>query len=387
LPDDEIATDLASDIFMMGAFNSEIDREKSPQVKRHEALPDDGTTTNLESGLPMIGALSTIQTQNGRLMISLRIEGGATGTKKCVALQTALEKGENLEELKNMQIWDVEFSHSSAEDKIPSDGFCGYVAMDQIMSQNSQCANIYRKVDRERICENLKKLLRERREIAGKKEILIPQNDEVETRTNGVINRLTNNETQSLTKTEFWLSIGLIVGRGAHYGFSSWSHDGRKLRCIDSQISKAEGRPGSPYNAAEWEQIIQGSMLCHKDYHFYIRKGGLLKNFRSAMNSIIRKVDKSWQKGNLKSILEEMMTKTISQLPHGSQVEDLEREKEDGGGSEEVEEGLERNQESKNESQEIISNQRRKRNDKKISKSDSVEETDLKLNSGKREKV
>ena len=121
------------------------------------------------------------------------------------------------------------------------------------------------------MADNLEKLLTERRSKTESKGMIIPETDEVETRTKEAIRRLRAGDTRALIKSEYWLSSGLVTGRGADYGFSAWEHDGRKLQIKDSQIRK-QGRPGTPYNVKEWEVILKERMLCCKDRHYYVRE-------------------------------------------------------------------------------------------------------------------
>ncbi len=110
-----------------------------------------------------------------------------------------------------MQIWDVEFSHNDKENFIPSDGFCGYLGADQIVSHNSNCSNIKIKEDRDRISANLEKLMGERRKIAEERGRPLSETDEVERRTKEAIKRLQRGDTRPMTSSESWLSVGLII--------------------------------------------------------------------------------------------------------------------------------------------------------------------------------
>ena len=131
----------------------------------------------------LIAAPDKIRVVAGRLTVYLKIEGGASGLAKCEKLQSILEEGTKIDRIKDMQIWGVEFSHNDKENLIPSDGFCGYMAVDQLVTQKTRCANINIKEDRDRVADNLEKLLSERRTIIEGKGLNIPEIDEVEIRT------------------------------------------------------------------------------------------------------------------------------------------------------------------------------------------------------------
>ena len=87
----------------------------------------------------------------------------------------------DVEEISEMPIWNVEFSHNAKENQIPSHGLCGYLAMDQIVNNDNRCLDTKDKKSRTRLAATIRTLLEERRERLREKRVLQTTDDDVET--------------------------------------------------------------------------------------------------------------------------------------------------------------------------------------------------------------
>ncbi len=108
-------------------------------------------------------------------------------------------------------------------------------------------------------------------------------------------------------------------GIGHKYRFSTWEHDGKKMKIKDSQIVK-EGRGGPPLSKSQWMEILLENMICYKDSHFYVREGGLIDNYLEAQRGAATRLAEHWGKG-LRERTEELLSSTKKTQPPNERTE------------------------------------------------------------------
>ena len=65
-------------------------------------------------------------------------QGRVQGFKKFISMGSYLRK-----DLANLPIWSIEICENQEdEDRVPGHGYCGYLAMDQILSGSAKCVDI-----------------------------------------------------------------------------------------------------------------------------------------------------------------------------------------------------------------------------------------------------
>ncbi len=154
-------------------------------------------TNEVVDETPALTKMSEIKFHMGRVSVYLSLEKGIVGQRKKGKIIDEMESGGSMDVLKEMEIWGVEFSHNARESLTPTNGFCGYVAVHQIMRGLSRPANLRVKTERDDVSKVLTELLEQRRNRVRDSGNLIKEDDEVERRTKNAISRLNNGKISS----------------------------------------------------------------------------------------------------------------------------------------------------------------------------------------------
>jgi hypothetical protein len=104
-----------------------------------QTLPDEGDGKSLLANPSTLDwppeILKQVTHCEGRISISLDIQRGATKRNVIKKIQSMHEEG-NWEDLDKLGIWRVQVRHLNSEDSIKPDGYCGYVAIDALMTHS-----------------------------------------------------------------------------------------------------------------------------------------------------------------------------------------------------------------------------------------------------------
>jgi hypothetical protein len=180
------------------------------------------------------------------------------------------------------------------------------------MIKERKFSDLKEKKNRTRLAGNIRQLIEDRRTRLRLNGMPVERGDEVELRANEVISRMESGEGISKLESKYWLNTGLLWGIGHKYRFSTWEHDGKKMKLKDSQIVK-EGRGGTPFSKSQWMEILLENMIGYKESHFYVRDGGLVDNYLEAQRGAATRLAEHWGKG-LKERTEELLAATNKTL-------------------------------------------------------------------------
>ena len=102
--------------------------------------------------------ISRINTRHGRVSLSINFHKNRTGFrifKDLISRRTFSRK-----EIADLPIWTIEIQEKQAEeDKIPGRGYCGFIAMDQILNRFSKCVDIATLEGRECVIGTIERLI------------------------------------------------------------------------------------------------------------------------------------------------------------------------------------------------------------------------------------
>jgi hypothetical protein len=77
------------------------------------------------------------------------------------------------------------------------------------------------------------------------------------------------------------------------------------MKIKDTRIHK-EGRGGSPFSKSQWTEILSENMICCKDFHYYVREGGLAEDYQEAQKGATARLASHWGKGLRERTLEQL---------------------------------------------------------------------------------
>ena len=266
-----------------------IEIEEGEEVEEPQGDAEADGKSQWENWLPEFAKNGTYS--KGRVQVSLAFEPTGVGLKR---FQELFELGPGrMEEAVELDIWNVTFSHNSTEDRIAPDGYCGYVAMDQIVRDLRVPANLRDKPDRLKVAETIEGLVLDRglpRDDLWRKKA--EEDWGVEERALWVAGKLREGKYPASLPLKYWFSCGLVADHLTKHRLSRWELREKRMHLVGSSIDgERPHRPsGAPYNERQWPRVLDEYMLCAKDHHFYVRKNGLMESYLGAMEGAKRRL-------------------------------------------------------------------------------------------------
>ena len=96
----------------------------------------------------------------GRVTVKLRLGVGKYAKPRLESINKCKTDAELCKTMGELRAWTVTIRSDKEEEKsIPRNGYCGYIAMDQLMRDKECCNNVNENVGRMEICESARKLV------------------------------------------------------------------------------------------------------------------------------------------------------------------------------------------------------------------------------------
>jgi hypothetical protein len=185
--------------------------------------------------------------------------------------------------LKEQKLWRVAFKEDEDfEDKVPGYGWCGYLAIDQIIRQSDEVATMD-KTGINRLRATLEELIKcskggvrtnwkkyGSRELTTR-EVLLSVKD--------TLDNWGSRLKDSLERSR-WLNAKNIYGTCGMWDYSQWGTDPEEQGYCELRDSHAT--QGSTTNLEEWRWALVRNMVVGARGHYYVRKGGLIEDFEMA---------------------------------------------------------------------------------------------------------
>ena len=248
----------------------------------------------------------TIASESGRIKISLRFtERKRTAYLKIINDCKTREQLRSA--LKSMKIWKVVFKQQPLEeDLILGNGWCGYVAMNQIRRGGELATNMGQmgasglrkqsvaQAGAARMLETVKDIYDSSTGTIRPSWVSLDT-----TRLKGreillsVIDTLRNWEYRLVDSLESarWLNAKNLYGTCNKWKYSHWGEDPEDQNYCDLRDSpRCTGlRMGMVMDNKEWTWIFKKPMLVGRNNHYYVRNGGLDEDYEIAFNRILER--------------------------------------------------------------------------------------------------
>jgi hypothetical protein len=229
----------------------------------------------------------TVAADSGRIRIELKSTDRFN--KKIRARLEACRDEEDLRTfLREEKLWRVTFKEDEdREDLVPGQGWCGYLAIDQVRRQSDLVGGM----NQEGI-QHLKETLDEIincsvggirshwRDLGSEelttREVLLSVKDTLTNWRAGLKDSL---------EEARWLNARNIYGTCGRWDYSQWGEDPEDTNYCELRDSYAT--QGSVTNLEEWRWALNRSMVVGTRGHYYVRKGGLIDDFETAFQEAI----------------------------------------------------------------------------------------------------
>jgi hypothetical protein len=223
----------------------------------------------------------------GRVQVELKLSK-KTGKKTRSRIGRCKSDDDIRTILMEEKIWRVTFKeHQSREDKVPGDGWCGYLSIDQVRRGEE----VVGKIDKE-----------------GTAHLIDTIDELIKTGSGGVRQNWRNLKSRDLTTREVlysvkdtlinwknrltsslepnrWLNAKNIYGTCKLWGYSQWGTDSEDAsRC---EMRDCYFTQGTTTNYEEWKWAMSRAMIVGARKHYYVRKGGLSDDFEEAFGRAI----------------------------------------------------------------------------------------------------
>jgi hypothetical protein len=224
-----------------------------------------------------------VEARSGRIRVTMKLRENKL-KKEMRQINQCTDRGTLKELLKGMDIWRVAVKEERGENKIPAAGWCGYLAIDQIIRGQDGPTHLSDPGGAEKIRESVEEVY-----LAGNGQVrknwmktkkychLSPR--EVLLSVKGTLANWTNRLTDGL-ETARWMNSKNLYGTCEKWRYSLWGEDE-----LDPEFCELRDSPkslGSVTHHQEWEWILENSMLIGRNSHYYVRKGGLNQDFQAA---------------------------------------------------------------------------------------------------------
>ena len=190
-----------------------------------------------------------------------------------------------------MDIWRVSIKEAAdVEDKIPTAGWYGYLAIDQIRRGLDEPNNLNEIGGAQKIMETVEEVylagtgkVRARWMKVKKACQLHPR--EILLSVKGTLANWATRLTDSL-ETSRWMNSKNLYGTCDKWNYSQWGEDAN-----DSEYCELRDSPlclGNVTHHQEWEWVMNNVMLIGRDSHYYVRSGGLSQDYKTAFEEALK---------------------------------------------------------------------------------------------------
>ena len=217
---------------LRGMYEEERRRTMRYKIRSDQNIIPAVTKDKLDLSGRKVGKVQARELENGikgacgRIVVSLNLGKGKAGKSRWNRITDCKNVDELCIELGTMRAWKVMIRQDTArENRIPGNGYCGYIAINQLMRGKESHVNVNERAGRLEICENTRSLINSgpweirdgwremgSRERNGKERAL------------GAIAELEGNGANWLSQTtlaeEFWLHSSLLTGKMAAHKVS-----------------------------------------------------------------------------------------------------------------------------------------------------------------------
>ncbi len=227
----------------------------------------------------------------GRVRVSMRIEDNSEGRRKLMELKSLPVDDHLGAALDEIGIWSVSFKYDEKENLIPTNGYSGYVALDQIIRSSSKPANVLTSGGSLNVIESSREFLSTRGDKIrhGWKEIHLSRRNPFELMKWMVEDlevQRSNDSIPWIIPDDRGLQEEALKGSGPELGYSRWirDQDGR-MQILESQL-----HVGLTFSIPEWITIMSSPMMCSRAGRYYVRLDSLEEDMRRAGNVVIQKI-------------------------------------------------------------------------------------------------
>ena len=218
----------------------------------------------------------------GRIIISMEM-----GKKKLKERLTELNGSRNTndlrDKLRSLKIWRVSFLEKKEEDEVPGNGWCGYVAMNQIINNDDYASKMDDDMEIGKLRETVNQFFK------------VGHGGMVSKWKGKITSRMTTRETllsvgdtlsnwkgrlSSKLERARWMNSKNLYGTCGKWKYSQWGEDKDDIRYCELRDSPMS--MGSVTNHAEWRWIMRNNMLIGRDNHYYVRRGSMESEYEVA---------------------------------------------------------------------------------------------------------
>jgi exonuclease III len=227
---------------------------------------------------------------SGRVKVSLDIKGNRL-KERLKELNDCRSKKEIEDKLMTMKIWKVTFREDEGnEDKTPGDGWCGYLAIDQIRRGNDNSRMFRNQEEANSICQTVDELIafgtgnvRDGwRKLSSSK----LTHREVLLSVRGTLRNWGTRLHNGIDKNR-WMSSKNLYGTCKKWDYSLWGEDSENVGyCELRDSSTSQGFKNTHMN---WRKIMEGRMMVGTRNHYYVRSGSLLESFEEAFQEAFQR--------------------------------------------------------------------------------------------------
>ena len=213
------------------ARKSELNDEDILQIREMGKFQPDWV---YEEWLPV--EILKINTRHGRVSLSvcfLKSKAGFKVFKELIAMGSYSRK-----ELANLPIWSIEISENQEdEDRVPGHGYCGYLAMDQILNRWPKCVNIETQEGQECVIGTMERLIGHEDVHPNGRLAIPPVIGPVREDVMALMKEISENSNPISLPRARWMSGGMVNNLCPTQKFSRWvPASNGMLQLIESQF-------------------------------------------------------------------------------------------------------------------------------------------------------
>ena len=242
--------------------------------------------------VPRLVACPTVTVGIGELIISLNL-----GRNKLAEHLGAINRCANHEQLaeyaRRARIWKVSYRNNPLDDAYPGDGWCGYLAIDQIIRDVDSPANIKVPSDQRLLASTLGDIVKYgighyRVNWRSLRLGAVRYDKEVVLSVIDTLTQATSFLPPPVLHIERWLPTRMLMGLFSKHNFSKWTMDpdNEDFNILaDGQLSC-----GSTTNVEEWRIVSLGKLMTIRRGHYHVRSASWQDDMEEGFIIAIRKL-------------------------------------------------------------------------------------------------
>ena len=224
----------------------------------------------------------TVNVIEGRIKITMDM-GKKKLKERLSELKASKSTKDLTDKLRSLKIWRVSLLEKKSEDEVPGNGWCGYVAMNQIINNDNYASKMDDDTEIGKLKDSVDQIFKVgrggmmgdwKKKSTSKltpREVLLSVKETLSNWKGRLSSKLENAR---------WMNSKNLYGTCGKWSYSQWGEDREDIRYCELRDSPMS--QGSVTNHSEWRWIMRNNMLIGRDNHYYVRKGGMEQDYEVA---------------------------------------------------------------------------------------------------------